>query len=417
MITPNYLAKILVETITGGEVNYPKIININKRDLATKGDLSFQLKLDFWRGYIDIKSEGFKHAKNILEYYKYLKHEYSTHQHDSTNIEQILEVFENDINKQLNCTTGKEHNHVVMKISNDFVLVNYNRSNAAYLVIKTAIKKGSEYGMKNEPKNIMLSVDYDSDSEMTNQRLKLQKQVSENLLKCQSCELQKRKNITNYIFTVKSEGYTEENHIKYFCGAVLNSKKKKERDLKFSTYLERKIEKIKYFNAQRISDVYINKDNFEKAILRIANASINYELLSTKHDSPVIINQSNNVDRFIKEASFVLYNNSRINSILDKYSKLVKDNQFFQIKPIEKINSFEKTMDDDSWSLVYNYLMKYSDILESLVITKPKLKVKIHLLWSFISNLCHDFSRYYQRNRILLRGTEFNNQMIDIMTE
>lgn len=334
MITPNRLAEIIVKTITGRKFSHPKVININKKCLYTNGDLSFQLKLNYWRGYVNTESEAFKNSENILQYYEYLKNGPTNLQRDETHVDEILERFTNDVsmatkfckikncsmsqkkilkllifqvNQQLNYTSNGKQHQVVMKISNNFVTVNYERSHATYLAVKAAIEKGSQYGIKNnQVQNISLTVECDCESDMTNERLKLLKKVSENLLKCHGCGVHKNESETNYIFTIKSEGHTKDNHVRYVCGAVLNSKKKKEKDLKMPVYQEKKLEMIKFLSAQRTSDIYVSKDNFDKDILRIANASINYEFLAIKHTSPVIIEENDDVDRFIKGIQFLV---------------------------------------------------------------------------------------------------------------
>jgi hypothetical protein len=41
-------------------------------------------------------------------------------------------------------------------------------------------------------------------------------------------------------------------------------------------------------------------------------------------------------------------------------------------------------------------------VLEAVVKVEPKLDINIQLLWSFVSSLCHDFSKYYRKNKILM---------------
>ncbi|KAJ8686945.1 hypothetical protein QAD02_022739 [Eretmocerus hayati] len=415
-ITPNQLAKIILETITGQKFHNSKAININNKALSSKGDISFQLGLEHWRGHIITESDWYKHSENILQYFMLRICKYKN---PSLHSDLILEIFKQNITQLLEqiCATPKSLQFTI-SLSQNFVLLNFKRQVASYLAIKTAIDHGPLYGSVHGCNKIYkLHIDYDDESVTTNMRLNLLKTVSVNLLKCQGYLVQDEECNENYVYTIKSEGSTAEGYKRYLCGAVLNDHKSKERGMTQKMYLRSKVEKVKELNAQRCPNIYIDKNNIEGDIEKIANAAITYELLSTKHSIPVIVESSDGIDRSIKEASFILYNNVRMTAILDKYAKLVLEDEFPQIVPIEEIETFNKIIDDESWSLVYNYIMKYPDVLKSVITVEPKLDINIQSLWFFVSSLCHDFSKYYRRNRILMKGVDFNDQIISIATE
>jgi hypothetical protein len=276
-------------------------------------------------------------------------------------LEQIYKV--NNINLQL-----------MFNIFHNFVLINFNRSIVSCTAIKTVIEQDVEYGKKeNHEKHFMLHVEVDDESEITNLRLNLLKKVSSNLLKCKSCDNKNYYN--NYVFTIKSEGNVYKDYNRYLCGVVLNTNKKKECIWSEEMYLQRKIEKIKKLSSQKCSSTYFDTNTIED-VKKIANAAVAYELLSVKHSSPVIVEKSNDTETCIKgiqvfttylnlitnhnnnittiinfctEAAFILYNNVRITAVLDKYKKLVLQEEFPEIIPIEKIESFYKITDEVSF--------------------------------------------------------------------
>lgn len=70
MFSLDAFSKCIVEVLAGKEVDNSKIIIINKKSLSEKGDLSFPLKINCWRGYVSHQSEWFKNSKTILDYYE-----------------------------------------------------------------------------------------------------------------------------------------------------------------------------------------------------------------------------------------------------------------------------------------------------------------------------------------------------------
>lgn len=96
MISPNQLAEVVVKTITGRDVCLPKVININSKQLCSRGDLSFQVKLDYWRGYVDIKSDWFKNSENILQYFQ---HRCLNGEVSNLSDDQILEILEKNVSQ------------------------------------------------------------------------------------------------------------------------------------------------------------------------------------------------------------------------------------------------------------------------------------------------------------------------------
>lgn len=204
-----------------------------------------------------------------------------------------------------------------MDIASNFVVIKFRRPTVSCIALKTTIEQASQYGSRKQrcDKSFSLKVELDAESEVTSMRLNLLKKVSVNLLKFQNYDIQDREKCSdNYIYTIKSIGNVDHAYNRYLCGAVLNANKKKEKDLTQNVYLQNKLEKINELNAQRCSDVVTDKDNIVKDAQKIAKASVSYELLSTKHTSPVILENSDDLDRFIKGNYEV---NNRQDNVID----------------------------------------------------------------------------------------------------
>lgn len=173
-------------------------------------------------------------------------------------------------------------------------------------VIKAVIDQGSYYGSKKSSRDIKFyfKINYD-DSEMTNLRLKVIKKVSENLLNIQGFCVQNEECDNNYLFTTKSEGNINDNYNRYLCGTILNIHKKKEKTLTEDLYKKSKVEKIKLLNSKRCLDIKFDETTFEKDVNKIANAAMIYELSSTKHISPVIVEIGDHSDGSIKGINYL----------------------------------------------------------------------------------------------------------------
>ena len=90
-LTPNQLAEVIGKTITGNKIRNPKIINVHTKSLSMKGDMSFQIDLNHWRGYVNISSDAFKQSQNILQYYK---NRYLADEKSDLSDNEILKILE-----------------------------------------------------------------------------------------------------------------------------------------------------------------------------------------------------------------------------------------------------------------------------------------------------------------------------------
>lgn len=199
------------------------------------------------------------------------------------------------------------------KESNNFILIFLNRQSVSYNTVKTVIDQGLNYGRRSNTCNkLYFKLDQD-DSELTSLRLKLIKKVTENLLSFQGCTIENEQCDKNYIVTTKSEGKTNDKYFKYICGSVLNVNKKKDKVWREEEYKKFRSKKIMLLSSQRSLDLQIDKNNFEKDVDKITNAAVTYQLLSTKHTNPIILEES---DRSIK-GTCILKNISAVKNFTD----------------------------------------------------------------------------------------------------
>lgn len=184
----------------------------------------------------------------------------------------------------------------------NFVGIFLDKCYCIFETIKTVIKLDVEFGRKktNSNKRFKLIEDADNESTITNNRLKKLVEVSSNFLDCQGFVTQdQNEGGDKYVFTTNSGSKVLKFYKIYLCGPVLNSKSgRKEIDKTFKSYEQEKFHKVELLNSQRELD--LSSCNFEKNIERIVKASINYELISTKHNQPVILNSCDKIDVSIR---------------------------------------------------------------------------------------------------------------------
>ncbi|XP_014205459.1 uncharacterized protein LOC106637261 [Copidosoma floridanum] len=408
-------ANTVLEILTLKEkIQSTKIANLN---LYTKkaADITFPRSIVYWkRGYVDVKSIS-EDVKSIVDYYK--KQYHFMNYSDEDTIHNLKEVMVATIYKNY-----AVHIDFELSLNSSDILIKFDRKLMSYLIIKTAIEQGPNFGNRtsnesNVEKTIFLKIDEDTESEITNTRLKMIKEVSQNILRTQGFTVQNDVSSKNYVFTTKSTGKNEDNRLhRYLCGVVLNGSRKKEMSLTNQDYAYIVSHKVREINEDRLSDV--DDADGEK----VAKASIAYEMLSVKPNIPIVINKSDKLDKAIKEAAFILYNNARVSAILNKYNISVKNNEYPEIKPISEFSEFQHVTDDESWDLIYSYLMRYPDLLKSTVPThvnnnESKLEFHMHHLWSFLSTLSHKFSSYYRRYRILMSNVSVTEKSSSITSE
>lgn len=184
------------------------------------------------------------------------------------------------------------------------ILIKFDKKMMSFLIVKSIIEQGSNFGSKthndkNFEDTIFLKIDEDNESQITNSRLKMIKEVSQNVLRSQGYLSQNDVSYKNYVLTTKSMGKNEDNRIhRHVCGVVLNVNKKKEIHLTKEDYTEIVLQKVKDINEDRLSDV--NDSDTEK----VAKAAIAYEMLSVKPNIPIIVNKSDKLDKSIKGTTF-----------------------------------------------------------------------------------------------------------------
>ena len=182
---------------------------------------------------------------------------------------------------QINCCSLKRER----------VCIFLNRPQTLSLAIKNAVKNGHSYGKKalgNEC--FSLKMQFDKESELTNQRLRFLKEVTENILRLQGYGVAEENSDHNYIITTKSEGVVEGNYKKFVCGVVKNpGLNSKETFLTWKSYLCSKKEKLLELNAHKYQTEDKEIGDYNEDIEEIAKTVIKFEMLSVKPSRAVFL--------------------------------------------------------------------------------------------------------------------------------
>lgn len=122
----------------------------------------------------------------------------------------------------------------------------------------------------------------------------------------------------------------------------------------------------------------------------LACAELQFQLLAPNLNQPAILDES-----AYSNATFVLYNHSRIVQLLHQAFKAIPDSQL-------KCNiDFSLLQEEEEWELAFLYLLDYSSIRKYSMSLTSKGEVKSGRLIRFLIALCHCFSRYYNRVHII----------------
>ncbi|OXU28331.1 hypothetical protein TSAR_012862 [Trichomalopsis sarcophagae] len=99
IFTPNQVAEIIVETITGRVHKCPKTVHISKNphyDLCHY-DLAFPMEIQHWRGYVELNTPFLQSLRNILDYSMHNLLGWTEFQSDKTIYLDLLRTQVNDL--------------------------------------------------------------------------------------------------------------------------------------------------------------------------------------------------------------------------------------------------------------------------------------------------------------------------------
>ncbi|CAF0781654.1 unnamed protein product [Brachionus calyciflorus] len=180
----------------------------------------------------------------------------------------------------------------------------------------------------------------------------------------------------------------------------------------FDHYRSRK-EFFKYSAEQRqMTPEELSEANIENLTL----FSIIFDLFNTNHQIDIkkfkyIDLSQMELDDKVKlgeQSSFILYNCARISAIFDKFDTYVKQGRFNELPKIDDLDFFTLLKTDYEKKICSQFLFKFESIMDEIYdslnqIKDSSLQIKINIskLFSFMSDLINQFSKYYSKIHIL----------------
>ncbi|XP_066977945.1 uncharacterized protein [Macrobrachium rosenbergii] len=127
-------------------------------------------------------------------------------------------------------------------------------------------------------------------------------------------------------------------------------------------------------------------------------------LLSKTYSDDLRVDTSDSAQN-TKEWAFVLYNYARLKMILKSFESKVSDGSLSPLPDIKDID-FSLLKHDEEWTLVWEYVIRWPEIVEEFAtaFVKNPTKIKTSTVVKFLSTLSHRFSVYYRRFRVLVSG-------------
>ena len=122
----------------------------------------------------------------------------------------------------------------------------------------------------------------------------------------------------------------------------------------------------------------------------LTSAEIQFQLLNSNIGQPIILDDRKVLSK--NSATFVIYNLSRINSILRSSGYQYEDH-------LKQDNISELLKDEDEWELIFVFLSNYLNVIQDTF--EFDNDIKIGRICNFLIQLCKTFSRYYNRIHIM----------------
>nr|XP_033322398.1 DALR anticodon-binding domain-containing protein 3-like [Megalopta genalis] len=397
--------------LTGNDCTNSSVIKVSNDSLSTNGELYFLPSLKVWRNVFQGKDACDGKCTTVLQHFL---HMHNKRIDDKTDVDIANEVLSLLISSSESWTIQIEKYF----LQKERICLFLQRVPILQYSIRTVIERKHDYGRRSPVNKICsLRTQQDKESELTTARLNLIQIVTKNILDLHGCKISKEDADLKVVFTSKSQGKMEDSSKRCVCGIVKNSKSNgKETLLTYEEYIENKINELKVLNDQRNSEMYEKDIGADEQFLEnLAKATTTFELLSVKPSRAVFIGYKAAADRTTtntKGAPFVLYNATRIAAIIEKYNNKRLAGEYPDLPDISDVN-FSLLDQEEEWELVYNFIIGYQEIIKDCIKYEPVFQTNPQILCIFLSRMCHKFSVYYRRIRIL---TEAYDHLIPTMT-
>ncbi|TRY70655.1 hypothetical protein TCAL_02864 [Tigriopus californicus] len=135
----------------------------------------------------------------------------------------------------------------------------------------------------------------------------------------------------------------------------------------------------------------MKSDQFSANDGHLTRANLTFQLMNSNPASSCLMKMED-----CKEASFLLYNYTRIIHILRGF----KNGPYPKLAEAESID-WSILDENEEWTLIFSYVSEYSRLIQSIGSDLAQGKLAIHRLCQFLIGLSNTFSRFYNRLPVL----------------
>ncbi|XP_043407958.1 DALR anticodon-binding domain-containing protein 3 isoform X4 [Chelonia mydas] len=151
----------------------------------------------------------------------------------------------------------------------------------------------------------------------------------------------------------------------------------------------------------------VQDDSWTEIISVLTSAAIRFEMLSTAHQSQIILDleDSSISTKGTKSGAFVMYNCARLATLFKTYQQAVEQGAYPAFPPASELN-FSLLREEGEWLLLFNYILPFPETLSQsaqLPLSSKGIRItaSTEAVCKFLIHLSMDFSSYYNRVHIL----------------
>jgi len=190
------------------------------------------------------------------------------------------------------------------------------------------------------------------------------------------------------------------------CSPKYLSKTKLE-TMTFKDYLSQKSMEIRESYITRYG-AEVQGENWENIISDVVTACTKLELLSSplRNMAHLDINSDKNQLASSRDSLFILYNYSRLSTLVRKFEDEQKLGKYPALPSIDEID-FSHLREEQEWRIFMKYIFAYplllNDLKESIMnCTTLHINPPINKVTLFMSGMARDVSSYYHQTKVLL---------------
>ncbi|XP_023965701.2 DALR anticodon-binding domain-containing protein 3 isoform X3 [Chrysemys picta bellii] len=151
----------------------------------------------------------------------------------------------------------------------------------------------------------------------------------------------------------------------------------------------------------------VQDDSWTEIISVLTSAAIRFEMLSTAHQSQIILDleDSSISTKGTKSGAFVMYNCARLATLFKTYQQAVEQGAYPAFPPASELN-FSLLREEGEWLLLFNHILPFPETLSQaaqLPLSRKGIRItaSTEAVCKFLIHLSMDFSSYYNRVHIL----------------